>query len=457
MKLAISSELKQCQDLLESLHLKSQQPHLVFWSQVNPQLQTWNETAQGYLSSFDFMDKYQQATSGSPEAFLYSNSVESCLEFTQKYSAELKKHELIELGILILLFAFIAGFLAFMVRRKPKVVTALIFFMGLFAGPVGRAEIENSLRVYSYDALTGSRSFGEYLSNKFLEKHGVKVQFISFGTAGEALNQILLEGKKTKADLLMGLDEVLFRKAEKRQLFQSIDLSLFDGLEPQLKKRSTKEFIPFDYGYLSFVFDETRTSLPKEVSLKKFPGFLKANQKIVIQDPRTSSIGLEFLVWTFEKLVSGTGDFWSSLAPHILTISPGWSGAYELFLRKQADFVISYTTSPAYHRMKEKQFSIKPVIFDEGHFKQIEGIGILKTSSKKEIALKFIQFVLSEEAQIQLPTFQWMYPARAGTTLPAEFRDIPIPKEVEVDWERVIAKKDQWIRDWALILSQDRK
>ncbi len=45
----------------------------------------------------------------------------------------------------------------------------------------------------------------------------------------------------------------------------------------------------------------------------------------------------------------GAADAWAALAPRIVTVTQGWSEAYGLFLDGEADMVLSYTTSPAYH------------------------------------------------------------------------------------------------------------
>ena len=40
-------------------------------------------------------------------------------------------------------------------------------------------------------------------------------------------------------------------------------------------------------------------------------------------------------------------------APHVVTVAPGWSEAYGLFLDGEADMALAYTTSPAYHLIAE--------------------------------------------------------------------------------------------------------
>ncbi|NDC25646.1 MAG: thiamine ABC transporter substrate-binding protein, partial [Proteobacteria bacterium] len=214
--------------------------------------------------------------------------------------------------------------------------------------------------------------------------------------------------------------------------------------------------VPFDFGYLAFVYDSLRTSPPPKATLGEFPGML-GNQKVVIQDPRTSTLGIELLIWTGSKLEEQFETFWKGLAPRILTISPGWSGAYELFLKKQVDYVLSYTTSPAYHRIRENKENIKALLFADGHFRQVEGLAVLKSSNQKVLAKKFIELVLEKEIQESIPTLQWMYPARSGANLPKEFRDIPVPTKVSMDWNKITAHRDEWTKLWTLILSREKK
>ena len=53
---------------------------------------------------------------------------------------------------------------------------------------------------------------------------------------------------------------------------------------------------------------------------------------------------------------------WERLSPKIVTVTKGWSEAYGLFLEGEADLVLSYTTSPAYHIMAEEDKKYKAAI-----------------------------------------------------------------------------------------------
>ena len=97
--------------------------------------------------------------------------------------------------------------------------------------------------------------------------------------------------------------------------------------------------------------------------------------KIVIEDPRTSTPGLGLLVWMRGVYGDEAGEAWKKLAPKIVTVTQGWSEAYGLFLKGEADMVLSYTTSPAYHIAVEKDQNKKAAIFPEGHDLEIEVAG----------------------------------------------------------------------------------
>jgi hypothetical protein len=77
-------------------------------------------------------------------------------------------------------------------------------------------------------------------------------------------------------------------------------------------------------------------------------------QKIVLEDPRSSTPGLGFLLWMKSIYGDKAGEAWTKLKPRILTTAPGWSEAYALFTKGEAPMVLSYTTSPAYHIAEEK-------------------------------------------------------------------------------------------------------
>ena len=134
-------------------------------------------------------------------------------------------------------------------------------------------------------------------------------------------------------------------------------------------------------------------------------------EKIVIQDPRNSTPGLGFLLWMKAVYGDRAPEKWRTLSKRILTVTPGWSEAYGLFTSGEAPMVLSYTTSPAYHMIEEKTERYRAAAFAEGHYLQVELAGRLRASKQPELAARFLQFLVSPEAQAILPTTNWAYPA----------------------------------------------
>ena len=71
-------------------------------------------------------------------------------------------------------------------------------------------------------------------------------------------------------------------------------------------------------------------------------------------------------MWVKAAFGDASAQVWTDLADNILTVTPSWDQAYGLFLSGEADMVLSYTTSPAYHIAAEDDPTKKAALFPEG-------------------------------------------------------------------------------------------
>ena len=110
---------------------------------------------------------------------------------------------------------------------------------------------------------------------------------------------------------------------------------------------------------------------------------------------------------------------WEGLADNVVTVTKGWSEAYGLFLEGEADMVLSYTTSPAYHMIAEDDHGKKAAVFEEGHYLQVEVAGKLAASDQPELADQFLQFMVSDAFQSVIPTSNWSFPCESSTPIQA--------------------------------------
>ncbi len=321
--------------------------------------------------------------------------------------------------------------------------TILIFFTTLLISFSIYAE---KLTIYTYDSFVSEWGPGPIIEKIFEEKHNADIEFVAVDSAATLLNKVILEGDTTKADIVLGLDMNLFDLAEQSGLFSSHSINNTNNLINLPLKWDSNKFVPYNYGYFSFVYNETNLKSPPK-SMDELIN--TTNARIVIQDPRTSTPGLGLLTWMKALYGDKAGDEWKKLNKKIISVTKGWTDAYyNFFMAGEADMVLSYTTSPAAHIMFEERYDILATTFEEGNYITIEFAGILNNSKNKDLANRFLSFILSEEFQSVIPSTNIMYPVTNIKDLPEAFEKLEVPKFIQMDPKEINKNKEKWIDEW---------
>ncbi len=324
-----------------------------------------------------------------------------------------------------------------------KMKTILIFFTTLFISFSIYAE---KLTVYTYNSFVSEWGPGPIIEKIFEEKHNADVEFVAVDSAATLLNKVILEGDTSKADIVLGLDMNLFDLAEQSELFTSHNINDINNLINLPLKWESDKFVPYNYGYFSFVYNEANLKIPPK-SMDELIN--STNARIVIQDPRTSTPGLGLLTWMKALYGDKAGDEWKKLNKKIISVTKGWTDAYyNFFMAGEADMVLSYTTSPAAHIMFEERYDILATTFEEGNYITIEFAGILNNSQNKDLANKFLNFILSEEFQSVIPSTNIMYPVTNIRDLPEAFDKLNVPNFIQMDPKEINKNKEKWIDEW---------
>ncbi len=302
---------------------------------------------------------------------------------------------------------------------------------------------KDTLTIYTYDSFAASWGPAPKIKEVFEKKYNCELKFVATSSAIGAFRKIQIEGKNTEADILLGLDSSTYLMAKNSNLFEKHNIKT-SNINALPVKWSDDEFVPYDFSYFAFVYDSNKLKNPPH-SFEELASMPK-DFKIVIEDPRSSTPGFGLLLWVKAVYKEKAKDYWKKLAPHILTITKGWSEAYGLFLKGEADMVLSYTTSPSYHIIAEKKYNYKYAPFKEGHYSQIEVAGILKSSKHKKLAKEFLRFTLSQDFAKIIPTTNWTYPV-VKTDLPKGFEP-PLSKMLLLDGKDVEKNRKSYIKEW---------
>ena len=326
----------------------------------------------------------------------------------------------------------------------------ILLATGLLAATTASADDKPVLTVMTYDSFVSDWGPGPAIEAAFEETCDCDLKFVAAGDGAALLARIRLEGDRSDADIVLGLDTNLTAAAAETGLFAPHGADA-TGLDLPIEWDDAI-FLPYDWGYFAFVYDITKVAEPPA----NFSDLALSDLGIVIQDPRSSTPGLGLLLWIKSAYGDMAGSLWHGLADNIVTVTPGWSEAYGLFLEGEADMVLSYTTSPAYHLIAEEDASKAAAAFDEGHYMQIEVAGKLALTDQPELADAFLAFMLSDGFQSVIPTTNWMYPAKTPEAgLPEGFGTLVSPAQsLLLAPEEAATVRDMALDEWLDALSR---
>jgi thiamine transport system substrate-binding protein len=305
------------------------------------------------------------------------------------------------------------------------------------------------LTVYTYDSFVADWGPGPAVKTAFEATCGCTLNFVSTGDGAALLSRLKLEGKHTRADVVLGLDTSLTAEATATGLFAphgelpALDLPI---------KWTDPIFVPYDWGWFAFVYDKTKV---KDVP-HNFRQLAASKLKIVIEDPRSSTPGLGLLLWVKKAYGDEAESIWKGLADNIVTVTPGWDQAYGLFLKGEADMVLSYTTSPAYHLIAEEDDTKAAAPFDEGHYMEIEVAAKVASTRHPKLADEFLHFIDTQAFQSVIPETNWMYPAiKLEGGLPKGFETLIKPaKSLLYPADEVPEVRAKALAEWRAALSR---
>ncbi|ATP08275.1 thiamine transporter substrate binding subunit [Aeromonas salmonicida] len=305
------------------------------------------------------------------------------------------------------------------------------------------------LTVYTYSSFTAKWGPGPKIKQAFEKECGCNLNLVALEDGVAILNRLRLEGKHSKADLVLGLDDALLSEAKQSGLFSPHTTKL-DGIQvPGGWQDDT--FVPYDYGYFAFVYNKDKLKAPPK-SLKELVE--RQDLKVIYQDPRTSTPGQGLMLWMKSVYGDQAPAAWTELAKKTVTVTKGWSEAYGMFLDGEADMVLSYTSSPAYHLIAENKPQYQAAAFEEGHYRQVEVAAKLKSAKQGKLADQFLQFMISPAFQQEIPAGNWMYPV-TDAPLPKGFEQmITVSKPLSFTSDEVAANRKNWIREWLQAVTQ---
>ncbi|OOF54296.1 thiamine ABC transporter substrate binding subunit [Rodentibacter genomosp. 2] len=328
----------------------------------------------------------------------------------------------------------------------------ILISTALFAASAFAQTAAQPLTVYTYDSFSADWSAGPKVKTGF-EKQFPQCQlnYVAFDNNGTLFNRVRLEGKKIKADVVLGLDNHQIDEAKKLAMFEPNQVDLGKLALPL--KWDDHTFLPFDFAKYAFIYDKNKLTNPP-TSLKEL--IARKDLKVLYQDPRTSSIGRGLLLWVNALYPqSEAQNVWKNLSEHTVTITKGWTEAYGAFLKGEGDLVLSTNTSPIYHILSEQKDNYMATEFSEGGVLQVEVVAKV-ANRNNACADHFLDYLISPEAQADIAKNNVMLPVIDS---PIESHIDALKKHTQntpvLDTSKVTGEQlKTWINQWQKALSK---
>ncbi len=318
-----------------------------------------------------------------------------------------------------------------------------------------------TLTVMTHDSFAISES----VVKSFEEANNVKVSFLQSGDAGSVLNQAILTKDAPLADVLFGVDNNFLSRALEADIFEPYRSPVMDDVPSEFILDDTFRAVPVDYGDVCINYDKTYFAENNLPIPQTFEDLAKPEYKglLVVEDPATSSPGLAFMLATRAYFGDSFLDYWQSLKNNGVVVVDGWETAYYTNFSASSGkgpqpMVVSYASSPA----AEVFFASEPltesptgsIVASGMCFRQIEFAGILKNGQNRDLAEKFVDFMLGKQFQEDMPLNMFVYPVNQTAQLPeifvqyAQVTDQP----AAISYEEISANRDAWIEAWAEVM-----
>lgn len=318
------------------------------------------------------------------------------------------------------------------------------------------ASKQSVLTVMCHDSFAVS----EDVITAFEQQYTAKVQFLSAGDTGTALNKAILAKDNPLADVFYGVDNTFLSRALDEDIFQTYDSPSLKNVPSEFQLDPENRALPVNYGDVCLNYDIESLGEKNILPPATLEDLVKPEYKglLVVENPATSSPGLAFLLATIGHFGEDNYlDFWKALKENDVKVVDGWETAYYTEFTRSGGtrpIVISYSSSPAFEVLYTETPINEPptaaVVNNDTCFRQIEFVGILTNAQNRDLAEKWVDFMLAPTFQEDMPLQMFVFPVNSEAKLDKQFTQFLLnpQKTTDVSPEAITINREKWIQAW---------
>ena len=360
-------------------------------------------------------------------------------------------------------------------NRLSLLIVVMLLLMIPFSGCIGNEEQDNELVIITYDVL----ALTDDMIQQFENESGLSVTLVKLDDAGSILDYLIQNEGTENIDLAIGLDNTYLQTAINRGVLTEHQANILSASPTQntpiseaaLLPYSGSLAVPFDMGYVCLNYD---TSIVDGENMTVPINLWNLTEeewrgKVAIPSPVSSSPGRAFMLATLdyfsysEDSADSFKQWWSAMEENDVIITSGWTEAYETHYSGgygewtegyigDAHITVSYCHSPGVESWYNENWT-KSASLDlpQSSFFQVEYAAAV-TGGNVEAASEFIDYLLSEQVNSQMPEQNLMYSVLEGEDLPTAngYRyHSTVPSEpAEISMQEIAENMELWLQQW---------
>ena len=311
-----------------------------------------------------------------------------------------------------------------------------------------------TVTVVTHDSFTLS----DQVKATFQAQTGYELKTVSQGDGGQLVNQLILTKDSPLGDAVFGIDNTFAGRAIKEGILTPYASPKLPADSADLKADASDALTPTDFGDVCVNADKAWFASKNLAIPVTLDDLTKPEYKnlLVVEDAASSSPGLAFLAGTIgAKGADGYLAYWGALKANGVKVVKGWTEAYNTEFTASGQggtrpLVVSYSSSPAFTVPKGGGDSTTSALL-ETCFRQVEFAGVLKGAKNEAGAKAFVDWMLSDAVQADIPGQMYMNPAVKATALPDDWKKFaPLsPTPFAVSARDLSANRDAWIKAWS--------
>jgi thiamine transport system substrate-binding protein len=322
---------------------------------------------------------------------------------------------------------------------------------------VRKGKAGNIITILTLNSIRSS-GFLKRIIPAFEQTNKCRVEVVSAVDKAELMEIIRKDKEIRKIDLVMGLDNGFLNALDDFKLFTKSSALKQHSVNEQYIFDSEQRAIPYGFGYLCILYNEKKVN-PAPESLGELQDARFANQ-LVVCNPHSSGVGRAAMLWSVALYGNdGFQQFWKSIKKNIKVSRDTYPEALQSLESGECGMTFGFTSTPAWNaETKTNSVPLMTSLMKEGSFLYIEAAAIPEQSGNRQLAEKFLTYLLAPEVQKYIAYDLGIFPANESAPLPEQFISAPYSTNYvnnKLRYENPAANISSWLDIWDRIFSRN--